>query len=419
MTVDQTGNEGPARPLAEAWTSEATMRCPYPFYEEVRATCPVFELDGQNTFILSRYGDVVEAARQPHAFSNHRKTLGEGDPEFEEIMRAGYPEVPTLTPNDPPEHTRYRKLINRSFTPRAVARLEDSIEEIVDGLIDRFIDAGRCDFVADFAGPLPSTVIGNALGVPGDRLTDCIRWANAIRDAVSLFISRERALEAKREYVEFQNFFAGLIQERMENLGDDMISEMITARYGDERPLTLPEMLDLIRVFIAGGNLTTIGMLTSGMLLLLKHPDQMRAIREDHELIRPFLEETLRIESPAQFLPRTVEEPGGYTLGDVHIPEGARVVVSWAAANRDPDVFHEPDSFDIRRPDLNEHIAFGFGTHFCVGSALARAEGRIAFERLLTRLDDIECEIAVDEVKYEPSLIDRAVEFLPIRFTRR
>jgi cytochrome P450 len=156
--------------------------------------------------------------------------------------------------------------------------------------------------------------------------------------------------------------------------------------------------------------------LSSGLLLLLKHPDQFEALRNEFSLIPQMIEEVLRYESPAQWLPRMMEGPGGVTVAGTHIPEGARVALVWASANRDKEAFKRADQFDIFREDVKQHLAFGFGTHFCVGAALARVEGRIVFEQLLSRLTGIECLIPLDQVRYRTAPIDRTLESLPIRF---
>jgi cytochrome P450 len=322
--------------------------------------------------------------------------------------------VATLTPNDPPAHTRYRRLINRFFTPKAIARLEPSIQDIVDKLIDGFVDDGECEFMDQFCRLMPSSVIADMLGVPRERIPDMLRWAQAVETATAQNLPRERALAAKRDFVEFQLFFADLIEQRRHNPGDDLVSKLVAAQLDGERPLEVAEILDYLRLIVAGGNLTTMGLLGSGMLLMLKHPDQLEAVRNDLSLVPRLVEEVMRYESPAQWQPRTVKV--STALGGVEIPRGARVALLWGSANRDEAVFKNADRFDIFRDNVADHVAFGFGTHFCLGAALARAEGRIAFERLLARLADIECQIPLDEVHYHPAPIDRALERLPIRF---
>jgi cytochrome P450 len=398
------------------WDAKETQACPYPFYEALRTKCPVYETPGHEIYLLTKHSLLLEAVKRPQVFSNNRKSLGAGDPEFDAIGAQGYPEIATLTPNDPPAHTRYRRLINPFFTPKAIALLEPSIEQIVDDLIDGFIGDGECDFVPQFCRLMPPTVIADMLGVPHSRIPEFLRWAHAVEAATAQNLDREHALQAKRDFVEFQHFFADLIEQRRQQPGEDLVSRLVSSKLDGERDLEVPEILDYLRLIIAGGNLTTMGLLSSGMVLMLRHPDQFEAVRNDHSLIPQFVEEVIRYEAPAQWTPRTVKAPGGASIGGVHLPEGARMAMVWASANRDEDVFSEPDRFNIFRDDIGEHIAFAFGTHFCLGAALARAEGRIAFERLFTRLTDIECTIPLDDVKYHPAPIDHALETLPLRF---
>jgi cytochrome P450 len=223
-------------------------------------------------------------------------------------------------------------------------------------------------------------------------------------------------LEAKREFVEFQQYFADQIEQRRSDPGQDLVSELVVAEIAGERPLNVPELLDFLRAILAGGNLTTMGLLGSGMLLLLKHPDQLEAVLKDFSLIPQMVEEVLRYESPVQWHPRKVKASGGAMLGGTHVPDSALVALVWGSANRDEDVFKDADRFNIFRDDVGEHVAFGFGTHFCLGAPLGRLEGCIAFERLFTRLADIECRIPLDEVRYHPAPNDRTLESLPLRF---
>jgi cytochrome P450 len=398
------------------WAGKETQACPYPFYEALRDKCPVYQTPAHDVYLLSKHSLLIEAIKQPQVFSNNRKALGAGDPEFDAIGAQGYPETPTLTPNDPPGHTRYRRLINPFFTPKAIARLEPRIEKIVDELIDGFIDDGECEYVSRFCRRMPAFVIADMLGLSRDRIPDFLRWANAVEAATAQNLPREEALQAKRDFLEFQLFFADLIEQRRRQPGDDLVSSLVSSSLDGERPLEVPEILDYLRLVVAGGNLTTMGLLSSAMLLMLKHPLQFEAVRNDHSLIPQMVEEVIRFEAPAQWSPRTIKTPGGASISGVHLPEGARVAMLWSSANRDEEVFSEPDRFNIFREDLGQHIAFSFGTHFCLGAPLARAEGRIAFQRLFTRLADIECTIPLDDIHYHPAPIDHGLESLPLRF---
>lgn len=410
MTV--TGN----RPQDYAFSSPEVNACPYPFYEAAREQCPVYELPGGIGFLLSRHSDVSVAVTDPDRFSSHRPRFGAGDPEFEAIEAEGYPQLPTLVTNDPPEHTRVKRLINRGFTPRSVTALEPTMHDIVESLIDAFPRSCEpVDLMTAFAMPYLRQVTGRLLGVPTNDLDRFQQWADDIADSVSTYISRERALECKRGIVELQHYFAGHIERRRETPGQDLVSELVTARVGGERPLDVPEILEIIRIFVAGGVESTASLIGSAALLLLDHPDQLAAVAADHNLIPGMLEEALRMESPVQWNPRLIEKPG-VSLGGVELPPGSRVLLGWGPANRDPEQFGpDADRFDIHRRG-GQHLAFGHGPHFCIGASLARAAARIAFERLLTRTRDIRLAVPAEEIRYQGAFV-RRLERLPLHLT--
>lgn len=402
-------------PADYAFASPEVSACPYPFYAAARDECPVYELPGGIGYLLSRHGDVSDAVTDTEHFSSHRPVFGAGDPEFEEIHAQGYPQVPSLVTNDPPEHTRFKKLVNKGFTPRSITALEPSMHQLVDDLIDGFAGEGTVELMSRFAMPYPTTVIGTALGVPPAEHARFQQWADDIADSVSTYIPRERALECKRGIVEMQHYFADLIEQRRAEPREDLVSDLVTARVGGERPLDVPEILDVIRTFVAGGVESTGSLIGSAMLLLLTHPDQLDQVLADHRLIPRMLEEALRMESPVQFNPRMIEKDG-VAVRDVPLPAGSRVLLGWGPANRDPDVFGpDADRFDIHRGDVGRHLAFGHGPHFCIGAALARSEARIAFEHLLTRLRDIRLAAPAEEIRYQGAFV-RRLERLPLRF---
>lgn len=400
-------------PSEYAFSSPEVNAYPYPFYDAARSECPVYELPGGIGYLLSRYEDVSAAVADPSRFSSHRPVLGAGDPEFEAIAAQGYPQVPTLVTNDPPEHGRIKRLVTRGFTPKSVKALEVVVHDIVDELIDDFLGHGTVELMEQFAKPLPTRVMCNAFGVPRSDQDRFQRWADDIADSVSTYISRERALECKRGIVEMQRYFAALISERSEQPGDDLVSQLVAARVGGERPLDVPELLEIIRIFVAGGVESTASLIGSAMFLLLKHPEQLREVRDDFSLIPGMLEESLRMESPVQWNPRIIEKDG-VELNGTDLPAGSRMLIGWGPANRDPEQFGpDADRFDIHR-DASQHVAFGKGPHFCVGSALARSEAKIAFERLFTRLRDIELAVPAEEIRYQGAFV-RRLERLPLR----
>ncbi|WP_214102680.1 cytochrome P450 [Acrocarpospora catenulata] len=398
-------------------TAPEVVAHPEELFAAMRRSCPVFYSEQMDTYMLARYDDVREAMRLPIEFSSDRPFFGTGDAELEAIQAEGYPQVPTLTMTDPPIHTRYRKLVNQAFSPKAVRELEPSIRRIVNEIIDVFAAGGEVEFVREFAGLVPGYVIADALGLPRADQDRFMEWADNFVDSIQgrEILSRERQLECQRSFIEFQRYFAGVIEQRRRQPGSDLISSLVTARVAGERPLEMEEILDLIRIFLTAGNETTASWLSGTMLLLLTHPDQFAEVRADRSLIPVMLEESVRLVSPARWTRRTLTgEP--FEMSGVTIPPGATVRPLWTSANRDEAYFPHPDEFDIRR-DNSAHMAFGHGVHFCLGVNLARAEARVAFEVLLDRLADITLAIPADEVRNLPVVGVNRLAALPLRFT--
>lgn len=404
------------RPAEPDLGSPEVAACPYAFYDKARATAPAYRIPSLGGYLVSRYEDVCAVARDPKSFTSRRPALAAGDPEFEEIRAKGYPAVPALVTCDPPEHTRYRKLVNKPFTPVASGRHEPLIRQTITDLIDGFIADGKVELMSQFALPFPTRVIGSILGVTDEALTNFGKWADNIAEIASGYVPRERGLECTRGIVEMQLYFADLIEERRLRPTDDLVSALVSAREDGERPLDVPEILELIRIFVAGGSESTASLLGSAFYLLLTHPDQFERVRADHSLIPQMLEEVLRLESPVQWNPRMVMTEG-VAVGDVAIPVGSRMMLGWGAANRDPQRFGpDADRFDIFRSGP-QHAAFGHAYHFCLGAPLARIEARIACEQLFSRLHDIELAVPAEELSFVSHGVVRRIEALPLRFT--
>lgn len=397
--------------------SDEIIASPKPFFEALRKECPVFRDERAGVTWISRYEDVRAAARRPEVFSNHRPAFGAGDSELEAIRAEGYPEVHTITQTDPPEHTRYRKLVFRAFSPEAVKRLEPSIRRICNGFIDNFIHRGEVEFVSEFALLVPGMVMADALGVPfadQDRFT---QWADEIIPTIMLpeGLSRDKQIEYTRSWVEFQHYFAKLVEQKRANPGTDMISDLIVARVEGERQLDLPEILDLIRLFLVAGNETSASWIAGTMLLLLDNPTVMQRVVADRRLIPQMLEESLRLVTPSRWNRRTLEGDRNMVMRGTEIQMGDVVRLVWNSANYDEERFPNPNVFDIDR-DTSGHLAFGHGIHFCIGKDLARAEGRIAYEVLFDRLGNIELALPREDVRNLPMAGVNRLNHLPLRF---
>ena len=257
------------------------------------------------------------------------------------------------------------------------------MREIANSLIDRFHNSGRADIVRQFAYPFPMEVIAEILGVPAAQMDRFKQWSD---DMSARFgpLPLDRQIECARSEVAFQHFFAGQLEERRRHPHNDVLTDLLNARIKGEEPLNSPEMLSILKQLLIGGNETSTNLIGSMLLLLLNNPEQLAAVLHDRALEQHAVEEALRLDSPVQGLFRTALEE--LEISGVRIPCGAHLELLYASGNRDDDRFINPDQFDVNRTDSSNHMAFGFGIHFCIGAPLARAEGRIALDVLLDRL---------------------------------
>ncbi len=401
--------------------SPEVLECPYPYYERVREEAPVHQTP-LGFWAVSRYEDVLSVVRNPEMFSSLAQSnsfVTTPPPEVIEIAKQGYPRVNTLLSNDPPSHTQFRNLVNKAFLPKRVAQLEDSIRKITNNLIDAFINDGKVDLVEQFAVGVPLTVIADALGVDRADMPKFKKWSDDSVAPLSGMLTPERQIECAHSRIEFQNYMVDRVHEREANLRDDLLSDLVQARFDSgERAgegMTMAEMLDVIAQLLVAGNETTTKLIAAATLMLIENPEQMAKVRADHSLIPNLVEEALRMEAPVQMLPRFTKED--VEVGGVAIPKGSVVMVMYGCANRDGAKYPNPDMFDIERDNARTQMAFGQGPHFCVGAALARSEARIAFELLLSRLNNIALASVDTPTHRELSMTLRGLTNLHLTFT--
>jgi cytochrome P450 len=405
--------------------SPAVQRDPVPYYAAMRAQQPVYRVGETDVYFVARYADVMAALRDTTTFSSNfggpARILGATtDAERAEVraaMAEGYPMPPTLLTNDPPSHWRYRQLVGRAFTPKRVESWRPEIERIVVELIDGLEPNGGCEFVTDFAVPLPVRVITAALGVPAERHGDVKRWSDDSTVAVGAAISHERRLSAAKGIVEFQHYFAERIEDVRRHPTDDLLSGLVHARIDDEgdgadtRPLDVPELLGILQQLLVAGNETTTKLLCDVIRMLCERPELADAVRADPGVTPPLVDEVLRLATPVQGMFRRVTRDT--ELGDTAIPAGATVVLLYASANRDSTEFGDPDVMALDRPNGRAHLSFGNGIHYCVGSALAKAETQIAVQQLCRRLPTM--RLADDNtLEYDASFILRGLTRLHV-----
>ena len=347
---------------------------PYPAYDWLRREHPVYYNEKLDFWVLSRYADIEWAARRPEIFSSAQ---GIGPD-----RQIGL----TMITKDPPEHTRLRKLVSKAFTPRMVIQLEPRIQQIVDELLDAVIARGSFDLIQDLAYPLPVIVIAEMLGVDPERRDEFKRWSNDVIHIVAAGQNEARMAQYMQSWEEFKAYFVELIETRRHAPQDDLVSALVRAQ--EERDaLSLSEILNACLLLLVAGNETTTNLIGNGALALFSHPEEGLKLRQQPNLIHSMIEEVLRYDSPIQGVFRTTTE--AVDTRGVTIPTDSKVLLLWASANRDPEVFPDPDRFDIER-HIARHFAFGIGLHFCLGAPLARLEARIATETILRRMYRVE-----------------------------
>jgi cytochrome P450 len=376
--------------LDDAWKSDPWLGVdtldpafrdnPYPFLKRLRQYAPVNETP-LGIYRLTRYDDVVRMLKEvPSGVRMADGTIFGANPE---MMGPGQ----FILRLDPPDHTRIRRLMNQAFRPRAVERLRERVQQIVDALLDRAAERGEMDVIADLALPVPSTLICEMMGVPvtdRERFTD---WtAAATHLLAAAMITPERLQHGMAAAMSLANYFTDLIADRRKRLGDDILSDLIRAEEAGDRLSEAELLAQSIGLLIAGFE-TTIGLIGNGVLALINHPDQWQRLRARPELIDSTVEECLRYDGPILLTVRVTREDTRF--GDHVIPADRPVMCILGAANRDPAHFVDPDRFDITRQD-NDHLAFGGGVHFCLGAHLARMEAQVAIGGLAKRFRTLE-----------------------------
>jgi cytochrome P450 len=381
---------------------------PYPMYHRLRAEDPVHH-SPLGFWVLTRYPDVLAMLRDPRLIKEPIAAFV--------AARFGVAVPPglglSMLDRDPPDHTRLRGLVSKAFTPRALERLRPEIQQIVDGLLDEVRGRGSMDLIEEFAYPLPVRVICEMLGVPVKDHERFKAWGLDIArglDAIMLPPDSpvgQRSVSGRRALAEY---FRELIAERRAAPRDDMLSALIAAEEAGDT-LNEEELLATCILLLVAGHETTVNLIGNGMLALLRHPAELRKLRDNPRLIGSAVEELLRFDGPVQRTARIPSED--ITIGGQTIGKGEMVMPFLGAADRDPTQFPDPDRLDITRSD-NRHIAFGMGIHFCLGAPLARMEGQIAINTLLARLPRL--TLATDQPRFRQSLTLRGLEALPVSF---
>ncbi|MCY3610784.1 MAG: cytochrome P450 [Gemmatimonadetes bacterium] len=382
---------------------------PYPVYRRLRERDPVHDSILLEQVVVTRYADVDRILRDHRNFSNdlHKARSSRGSLATRKKLK------PSMLVLDPPDHTRLRGLVNRAFTPRSVAKMEDYIRAAAHALLDEVDGQDEFDLMTAYAGPLPTLVIARMIGVPESDLDRFKVWSGHLARALEPLLTPEEEEQVHQNDRQLADYHGEIIEQRRRDPRDDLISRLVEAEEQGDK-LTLDEMTVMLRLLLIAGNETTTNLIGNGLRALLRSPDQLALLRERPELMAAAVEELLRYDSPVQLDMR-------FATRDLEI--GGRSVRAWTmiapaigAANRDPERFQRPDDLDITRSDAG-NISFGRGIHHCLGAPLARLEGRIALEVLLERFDRI--GFGTRPPEYRPSIVLRGLEHFDIRVIPR
>lgn len=410
MTVTSSGH---LADLDGLLASPAFFTDPYPAYAACRAADRVHWCEPWRAWVVTGYDPNIEVMKHPELFSSAGyelallEALERDRPGATPALVAHY-STQVLSITDPPAHTRLRRLLVASFTPRVVERLRPRVEELVDDLLDA-VTGPRMDVLAALAYPLPALVIGELLGVPREDGSLFMHWSADIVSFVGTgTLDPDRATAAERSMAEFRDYLRPLIAQRRLSPTEDLLGSLAAPTRDDDR-LTDDELIATCVTLLFAGHETTANLIGNGLLALLQHPDQLASLRSQAATWDAAVEEILRFDSPVQRNRRRATTD--VELDGKHIRAGDRVLVFLGAANRDPDAFPDPDRLDVsRRP--GRHLAFGHGIHYCVGAALSRLEAPIAFEGLFRRLPEL--ALVDGPIRWKHNIAFRGLEELRV-----
>jgi cytochrome P450 len=399
------------KPAPHPLFNSQTLADPYPAYQRFRTADPIHWDEINARWLLFRHADIAAVLRSPSASSNRA-------PAMQRWVPPGMRQLidyrsDSMINCDAPRHNRLRLLVNKAFTTRAVEAMAGNIQRLVDGFLDAVAARGRMDLIADLAYPLPVTVIAEMLGVPPEDRDQFKHWSDELVVTISGNPSALRPRDFRRVgryYAELSAYFAEVVARRRAQPRNDLLTALAQAEEAGDR-LNESELYANAALLLVAGHETTTNLIGNGMLALLRHPDQWERLKADPALVPGAVEELLRYDSPVQFTARLLTQD--MEIGGKRLQAGQMVQLALGSGNRDPEQYADPERLDVGRQDV-KHLAFGLGSHYCLGAPLARLEARIVFETLLRRFPNLHLDGA--EPKFRDNFNLRGLEALPVAF---
>jgi cytochrome P450 len=392
-------------------------------YEQLRRSGAVHYLPRHGWYLVTKAETAREVLRDGQRFSSrvhkHTQPPAQVADEVAQIRAQGWPYTPALGTSDPPDHTRLRRLVQRAFTPRSLTWMEPLVRQTAEELAAALPDGAELDFLAAFAEPLPVWAISRILGLPESRRADIRRWSVAAAASIGGMPDAEAWIDHERTLLDCQQTIAAEIEQVRRAPGEGLLSTLVQAVDNPgpgEDPIPMAQLLTLMRELVIAGNETSGKLITEIVRLIASKPDEWDRVRAEPERARPVVEEALRWATPSQTAFRRAT--ADTHLAGMDIPAGSVVVVSFASANRDEDVFSDAARFNPERDGLQQHLAFGMGKHACIGSPLARMEGVIATQVLAQQIAALTV-IEREQLRYNASFMVRGLLALPVRVRRR
>ena len=400
------------------------QRCPYPAYQQLRDEAPVFQCPATGMFVITRFEDVRTVLTDATNFINNasmrmasRPVTDRQKAVIELFETEGWLPAPTLAGRDNPEHKEMRSIFNQAFRPKVVSRLDPEVRDLAYSLIDDFIDDGHCEFVRQFAIPLPLVIIGRQMGADPADIWKIKEWTEAFFHRIGMMLDPAQELDTVRKEIEAQHYFQPIFERLRKQPNNTLLSELVNTVIKEwGRPLNDNELhAEMMADTFVGGSETTTNALSAGVKLLIENKDVWEQLKTDPEKYsKVFIEEVLRLESPVQSLMRVTAND--VELSGTLIPAGSLINVRYGAANRDERRFDGPEKIDLNRKTPGGHMAFGSGVHHCLGAPLARRELIWSFTALAQKVDDMWFAEGKNTFDYHPHYLLRSLKELHIEF---